>query len=164
MSFNSKRGVIITLFAAGSLLLAASCKHTPDYNQVKKQVLDLHDKVMADGGRAEGDEMQFERLLKSGLKQLKIDQPSLDTAAVRAQLLLLNKNLGNADDRMENWMHAYNNEFKGKTDQETLDYFTAEKLKIEKLDSLYKEALKPSADYLKKLNIQADTGMGKMKM
>jgi hypothetical protein len=164
MSFNSKRGVIITLFAAGSLLFAASCKHTPDYNQMKKQVLDLHDKVMADGGKAEGDEMQFDLLLKSGLKQLKIDQPSLDTAAVRAQLLLLNKKLGNADDRMENWMHVYNNEFKGKTDQETLDYFTAEKLKIEKLDSLYKDALKPSADYLKKLNIKADTGMGKMKM
>ena len=163
--FNfSKKGFLFALTAVFGLQLLISCKQKTDYTQIRKQVLDLHDKVMADGGKAEGDEMQFSTLQKSGLKQLKISQPGLDTAAVGEQILLLNKKLANADDQMENWMHAYNDDFKGKTDQETFDYFSAEKLKVEKLDSIYKDALKPADDYLKKLNIAPDKGMSKMKM
>ena len=163
--FNfSIKGVLFALIAVFGLQLLISCKQKTDYTQIKKQVLDLHDKVMADGGRAEADEMQFSTLLKSGLKQLKVSEPRLDTAAAREQMLLLNKQLSNADDQMENWMHAYNDDFKGKTDQETFDYFSAEKTKVEKLDSIYKDALKPADDYLKKLNITPDKGISKMKM
>jgi hypothetical protein len=159
-----KPGALIVLTVLACTLSLNSCDNKTHYDKVRKQVLDLHDKVMADGGKAENYEMQFDTLLKSGLKQLKISQPSLDTAVARTQIQILNKNLGNADNQMENWMHAYNNNFKGKSDQETFHYFTAEKLKIAHIDSIYNETIKPAYNYLEKLNIKPDTIMGKMKM
>jgi len=163
----SKRRAVIVLTAVSSLIFIASCKNKADYQTPRKEVLELHDKVMADGGKAENKEMQFDSLLKSGLKQLKLNQPALDTAAARTQINALNKQLGNADEQMENWMHAYNNDFKGRTEQETIDYFTAEKGKISKVDSLYKDALKSAGTYLKQLKIKPDTSThmdSKMKM
>lgn len=163
----SKKCSVTAVTAICSLIFITSCKNKADYQTARKQVLNLHDKVMADAGKAESNEMQFNALLKSGLKQLKLNQPALDTVAGRTQITALNKELGNADDQMENWMHAYNNDFKGKTDQEALDYFNNEKTKVLKIDSLYKGALKSSDTYLKQLNIKPDTSMhmdSKMKM
>jgi len=145
--------------AVCSLIFISACKNKVDYTDAQKQVLAIHDKVMADGGKAEGKEMQFNALLKSGLKRVKLSQPALDTAAARFQIISLNKRLSDADDQMESWMHAYNNDFKGKTDQETLDYFSDQKTKVVKLDSLYQSALKLSDDYLKQLNIKPATTM-----
>jgi len=162
-----KRKVIIALTAISSLIYITSCKNKPDYQTERKQVLDLHDRVMTDGGKAENKEMLFDSLLKSGLKQLKLKRPALDTTAATTQIAALNKQLGDADEQMENWMHAYNNDFKGKTDQETMNYFIAEKGKISKVDSLYKEALRSADIYLKDLKIKPDTSAhmdSKMKM
>jgi hypothetical protein len=163
----SIRDSLIILTIISGLALITACKNKPDYKTARKQVLDLHDKIMNEGGFAENDEIKFDALLKSGLKQLKLKQPTLDTAAARTQITTLNKKLGTGDEQMENWMHAYNNDFKGKTDQETLDYFTSEKAKVLKIDSIYKDALKISGSYLKQLNINPDTSMhmdSKMKM
>jgi len=163
----SKRRAVIALTAISSLIFITSCKNKADYQTTRKEVLALHDKVMADGGKAENEEMQFDSLLKSGLKQLKLNQPALDTAAARTQITTLNKQLGNADEQMGNWMHAYNSDFKGKTDQETVDYFVAEKGKISKVDSLYKDALRSADNYFKQLKIKPDSSTrmdSKMKM
>jgi hypothetical protein len=163
----SKRDAGIALLVVCSFIFISACKNKPDYTDTRKQVLTTHDKVMTDGGKAEGKEMQFDALLKSGLKKIKLSQPALDTAAVRVQVISLNKKLTDADDQMESWMHAYNNDFKGKTDLETLDYFNAQKTKVAKLDSLYQAALKSSDDYLKQLDIKPAapaTSDHKMKM
>ena len=163
----SKRGEGIALLAICSFIFISACKNKANYTDTRKQVLAMHDKVMADGGKAEGKEMQFDALLKSGLKKIKLSQPLLDTTAARIQIISLNKKLSNADDQMESWMHIYNNDFKGKTDQEILDYFNDQKIKVAKLDSLYQSALKLSDDYLKQLNIKPAAAMAsdnKMKM
>lgn len=76
MFIISEKG-LITLFTTYKFLLAISYEHKSDYNQGRKQILDWQDKVLADGGKAKGDEMQFNALLKSGLKQLKAKQPLL---------------------------------------------------------------------------------------
>jgi hypothetical protein len=149
----SKKGAAM-LLAICSFIFISACKNKVDYTDTQKQVLAIHEKVMADGGKAEGKEMQFNALLKSGLKKIKVRQPALDTAAARVQIISLNKKLTDADDQMESWMHAYNNDFKGKTDQETLDYFNDQKARVAKLDSLYQSTLKLSDDYLKQLNIK----------
>jgi mannitol-specific phosphotransferase system IIBC component len=163
----SKKGTAMASLAICSFMFISACKNKADYTDAQKQVLAIHDKVMADGGRAEGKELQFNALLKSGLKKVKVSHPALDTAAERVQIISLNKKLSDADDQMESWMHAYNNDFKGKTDQETLDYFIDQKTKVAKLDSLYQSALKLSDDYLKQLNIKPTAAMAldhKMKM
>lgn len=158
----------MAVLAICNFIFFSACKNKADYTDTRKQVLAMHDKVMTDGGKAEGKEMQFNALLKSGLKKVKFSQPDLDTAAARKQIISLNKKLSDADDQMENWMHAYNNDFKGKTDQETLNYFNDQKTKVAKLDSLYQSALKLSDDYLKRLNIKPVTATmergSKMKM
>lgn len=163
MSISSKKSVLCALTAI-SMLFTVSCKHQTDYKQVRQQVLDLHDKVMNESGTAQGYMMQFDAILKSGLKTIKISQPTLDTAAVKSQIIALNKTLTDAHDEMDSWMHSYNNDFKGKTDQETITYFTNEKVKLDKLDSHFKEVIKSASDYLKQLNIKPDTHVSKMKM
>lgn len=161
----SKKSTVIALLAICSFIFIAACKNKADYTDIRKQVLAMHDKVMADEGKAEGKEMQFKILLKSGFKKVKLIQPGLDTVTVRAQINLLNMKLNDADDQMENWMCAYKNNFKGKTDQETLAYFNEQKIKVAKLDSLYQSALKQSDNYLNQLNIKpAVTSNTKMKM
>jgi len=162
----SKNTIITVLLSVCSFVLIISCNNKSDYTITQKQVLTLHDKVMNEAGRAEGNEIQLKSLLKAGFKTAKLNQPNLDTAAVRAQILTLNKNLSYADDQMENWMHAYNNNLKGKTDEETLSYFNSEKVKVEKLDSLYQSALRSAGDYLKQSNVKPEASMasGKMKM
>ncbi len=157
----------MALLAVCSFIFISACKNKIDYTEAQKQVLTMHDKVMTDGGKAEDKEMQFNALLKSGLNKVTVSQPALDTAAVRVQIISLNKELSDADDQMESWMHTYNNDFKGKTDQETLDYFIDQKAKVAKLDSLYQSALKLSDDYLKQLNIKPTAAIAldhKMKM
>ena len=163
----SKKGSLIALAAIYSLMFISSCKNKDDYQVAREKLLQQHDKVMEDSGNAESKEMQFDLLLKSGLKQLKLSQPLLDTAATRAQIIVLNKKLRNADNQMENWMHAYNNDFKGRTDREAFDYYTGEEVKVARLDSVYNQALKLADDYLKKIHIKPDSSLnmdGKMKM
>ncbi len=150
----SKKGTVMALLAICGFIFISACENKVDYKEAQKQVLATHDKVMTDGGKGEDKEMQFNALLKSGLKKIKTSQPALDTAAARVQIISLNKKLSDADDQMESWMHAYNNDFKGKTDQETLDYFNDQKTKVAKLDSLYQSALKLSDEYLKQLDIK----------
>ncbi|WP_461453109.1 hypothetical protein [Mucilaginibacter sp.] len=163
----SIRYYLISLIILCAPIVISSCKHDADYLAARKQVLDIHDKIMNEDGMAENDEIRFNALLKSGLKQLKLRQAGLDTSLTRIQINALNKKLGYADDQMESWMHAYNNDFKGKTSQETLEYFTAEKIEVLKIDSLYKDVLKASGNYLKQLKIKPDTSVhmdSKMKM
>ena len=151
--------IAMALLAIVNLFIITSCTRHADYTITRKQVLDLHDKVMAESGRAESEEMQFNTLIKSGLKKIMLNKPGLDTVAAKFQIILLNKTLIAADDQMENWMHTYNNDYKGKTDQETLNYFNTEKFKVAKLDSLYQTTLKSSGDYLKQLNIKPASSM-----
>lgn len=154
----------------GLLTIAAiisSCKQNADFKAIRKQVLDQHDQIMIDGERAMNNKMKLDTLAMTGLLKIKEMQPALDTAVEQQHIKAITKQLNAADEQMNDWMHNFSADAKGKNDDEATRYFTAEKIKVQQLDSVYKAVLKASGDYLKKFNIRADnaeSGHMKMKM
>ncbi|MNY82604.1 hypothetical protein D3C86_2248100 [compost metagenome] len=55
-----------------------------------------------------------------------------------------------AEDSMNDWMHKFEPDVTGKSNDEAIQYFEAEKAKIATIDSLYKVEIKVSGEYLSK--------------
>ncbi len=140
-----KRLSYILLLCAG----LASCKSQPDYKESREEVIKVHDVVMADQGKVVDQQMQLEALLKD-MVALKQKYPALDTLKEKDSIIILHKNLNRAEEAMNTWMHEFEPDISGKSNQEAVAYFQAEKLKIEKVDTLFKTELKRASDYLGK--------------
>ena len=140
--------IIISLVVS---VITQSCESNPDFKIIRQQVLDGHDQLMSVSEQAMNMKIMLDTL---DLVQLKQAHPELDTVAERAALLQLSESLGNADDRMSDWMHNFNTDFKGSPDQAAAAYFIDQKKKVAQLDSLYKSRIGAANDYLKKFNIK----------
>jgi len=131
-------------------ILAVACALKQDYKAERDEVMKFHDVVMEDHGVVVNNQMKLDSLLKD-LKGLKKSQPSLDTAAARKEMEQLKSSLGTAEDRMNDWMHQFEPDVTGKSNEEAIKYFKEEKVKITRIDSLYKQEIKTSGAYLDKL-------------
>jgi hypothetical protein len=126
------------------VLLLSACKTEPDAKAIKKEVLNIHDKLMMDGGKVMTNKMKLDSVLKSD--KIKSPQDSLNVAN-------LITSLNQADERMMDWMHGFKDDFKGKTEQEDLAYYKSEMVKIRKVEDDYIKVTKASDSVLKKYNI-----------
>lgn len=154
---------IILLISAGIIAgFLQSCSRKPDYQIVRQQVLDQHDRLMITGEKA----MNIRALLDTlDLKTIKHAHPELDTSAERKHIRLLGRSLDSADNRMSDWMHEFKADFKGNTGQDALSYFTAEKEKVNRLDTLYQQGINAAGTYLERFNMRYETAHnGAMKM
>jgi len=131
-------------------ILAVACTPKPDYKAERDEVMKFHDVVMQDHGVVVNNQMKLDSLLKN-LTGLKKSRPSLDTAAARKEMEQLKSSLGTAEDRMNDWMHQFEPDVTGKSNEEAIKYFKEEKSKITRIDSLYKQEIKTSGAYLDKL-------------
>ncbi|MFC4210688.1 hypothetical protein ACFOWA_05825 [Pedobacter lithocola] len=125
-------GVITCLFNA--------CKTEPDAQAVRKEVLNIHDKLMMDGEKVIKNKMKLDSVLKSD----KIHSSS-DSVKVADLIVRLNK----ADENMMDWMHFFKDDFKGRTKQEELDYYKSEMIKIRAVEDEYIKVTKVSDSVLK---------------
>ncbi len=147
------------LFPVVALCALQACQQEPDYKAVRQQVIDLHDKLMGDDEKAMRNQMKLDTLITpAGLHQLKQTQPQLDTAMAKQQMSALIKQLQQADDAMNDWMHRFNPDVQGQNNQQAVSYFNTEKKKVVHLDGLFKAAIQNSSAYLNKLNVKTDTG------
>lgn len=134
------------------MLLAAttvSCMQEKDYKVSRDEVMKLHDLVMADQSRIVDNQMKADTLL-GNLSALKIKFPDLDTIAAQDTLRMVSLNLARAEEAMNTWMHEFEPDVTGKSNEQAISYFVAEKLKIASIDSMYKAELKISDAYLNK--------------
>jgi hypothetical protein len=138
-----------TTLALFSLLIIQACQHAPDFTAVRQQVLDLHDKTMAYSERSMNYHIQMDTLHFDHLKQI---FPDLDTVAEKKQIAVLEKSLDATDNEMNDWMHAFDADLQNKSPKEALDYYTAEKLKIEQLVSRYEKVMTDADKYLQHVN------------
>ena len=136
---------------AGIVLLAvlAACQQVTDYKAVRDDVMKFHDIVMADHGIIIDNQMKLDTLLKD-FKALKEAFPEMDTLKERAAMTALKLELVKAEDAMNNWMHQFEPDVTGKSNEEAVKYFKAEKKKIADIDSVYKQEIKISREYLLK--------------
>jgi len=158
MKHNIIKQSTINLFAVLSfILLLQACNHQPDYKAARDQV-NLHDELMGDDGRAMNDKAKLKSLATpSALHNLKSTQPQTDTATEKTHITTMIKQLDSVSNAMSDWMSQFNPDVQGKSDQQAVDYFKAEKIKVNKLDSSYKVILKASDAYLAKFHVKADS-------
>ncbi|MCX2474564.1 hypothetical protein OQZ33_09515 [Pedobacter sp. MC2016-05] len=128
------------------LLFFAACKTEPDANAVKKEVLNIHDKLMMDGEKVVKNRIKLDSILKSG--RIKSLEDSLKMANLINQL---NK----ADERMMDWMHFFKDDFRGKNEQENMAYYKLQMIKVRAIEDQYIQVTKVSDSVLKNYNIKS---------
>lgn len=136
-------GILIIIFAL------AACKPQTDYKTTRDEVIKLHDVVMADQGKVVSREIQITEMLKD-LKALKTTNPAIDTLVEKDSLRAIHSRLSKADEAMNDWMHQFEPDVTGKSNEEAVKYFEAEKLKIQRVDTLFKQEIKGADAYLSK--------------
>lgn len=142
---NLKRSVGVFFLS----MAAMACTPKSDYKVVRDEVMKLHDVVMADHDKIISNQMRLDTLLKD-MKNLKMKYPETDTAKEKVEISALVTKLTHAEDSMNDWMHRFEPDVTGKSNDEAVAYFKAEKAKIAKIDSLYKVELQVSGGYLNK--------------
>jgi hypothetical protein len=135
----------ITMFATVFL----ACKPAVDYKQKREEVIKYHDVVMADAGQVVDKQMRLTSMLKD-LGGLKAKNPEIDTLVEKDSILAVRAKLNRADEAMNDWMHHFEPDVTGKSNAESIAYFEAEKLKIQRVDSLFKQEIRFADRYLSK--------------
>lgn len=130
--------------------LTTACRNEPDYKVVRADVVALHDKLMADGEKAIHNKMALDTF---AIRELP-NRMDLDTAAERRQIIKLMNLLDEADESMMDWMQDFKADVEGMSNAKAVEYFRAEKVKLVKMDSLYKAALDGSEAYLKRFGVK----------
>ena len=102
------------------------------------EVIKTHDLVMAKDEQLMQNKMQLDTLLKVN------KSPQVIGMGIQLQ-----KDLALADSKMEDWMHNFDAENKGKSHQELMDYLAGQKKQIEAIDKQLSLAVNASGQFLK---------------
>jgi hypothetical protein len=137
------------LTTAMFLTIFIACKPEVDYKQKREEVIKYHDVVMADAGHVVDKQMRLTGMLKD-LAALKAKNPGIDTLVEKDSILAVQAKLNQADEAMNDWMHRFEPDVTGKSNAEAIAYFEAEKVKIQRVDSLFKQEIKFADRYLSK--------------
>jgi len=131
-----KKTLLIVLTA---FVLFGCSNKKAEKSAVMDQVMKVHEKVMEVDGQVIANRMKLDTLLKD------------NTLAAKDTALQLNKKLTAAEDAMEDWMHKFDYEQKGKSDEEVIAYMNNQKKLIMTIDSQLNIAVTESNLYLKKI-------------
>ncbi|WP_316826896.1 hypothetical protein [Pedobacter miscanthi] len=130
-------------------VLFFSCKTEPDSKAIRKEVLNIHDKLMIDGEKVVKNKMKLDKILIS-------DQVKLAPDAVleKQKINDLITRLNATDEKMMDWMHFFKDDFKGKTEQEDLDYYKTEMVKIRAVEDGYIKVTRESDSLIKAYQVK----------
>jgi len=126
----------------------AACKTEPNAEAVRKEVLNIHDKLMIDGEKVVKNKMKLDTVLLSD--QLK---KSSDSATSKQQVRDIIARLNAADEKMMDWMHFFKDDFKGKNEQEDLEYYKSQMVKVRQVEDSYIKVTRESDSVLKVYNV-----------
>lgn len=136
----------------GAMLLAitaVACTQPVDYKKERDAVMKFHDVVMGDHSMIVNYQMKLDTI-QQNMAALKTKHPEIDTLKEKETITALLKDLAAAEDSMNDWMHKFEPDITGKSNEEAIQYFQKEKAKIVAVDSLYKKEIKSSEDYFSK--------------
>ncbi|MFD0794100.1 hypothetical protein ACFQZX_10760 [Mucilaginibacter litoreus] len=111
--------------------------------ELLNEVIHVHDRVMGKDELIMINKMKLDTVIKRN------QSPDLVAKATS-----LRAALDTADTRMENWMHNFDAENKGKNHEEIIAYLTDQKKQIEAIDSNFNRAVKTADTFIKQNNIK----------
>ena len=129
---------LLLAVSVGSVLAGCSDKKAQKETALD-EVIKVHNKVMSADEHLMKNKMTLDTLVTK------------DTSAARDTAVLLRSRLATADIAMEIWMHKFDPDFKGKTDDETLTYLNDQKKQVMSIDSQINAAIKASDIYIQKV-------------
>ena len=138
----------ITFAICALVIFFSACKTEPNAKAIRKEVLNIHDKLMIDGEKVVKNKMKLDTLLLS--EQLNA-LPDSTTSKQKVRDLITR--LNQADEKMMDWMHFFKDDFKGKTEQEDLEYYKSQMIKIREVEDGYIKVTRASDSVLKIYNI-----------
>jgi len=141
--FMMKRFLCVLAVAVGAI----GCTPTVNYKTERDEVMKFHDVVMQDHGVLVDNQMKLDSMLKD-LPALKKKFPGLDTAKEKVVIQSTLESLVKAEELMNDWMHKFEPDITGKSNEDASVYFKTERKKIGTIDSLYKARIKSSNAYL----------------
>lgn len=125
-----------------ALLLSCLIWSCTDPKKQEKELLDkviaVHDKVMAKESQLMKNKMQLDTMLKAVVVP---DAKQSMTNMIRS--------LDSTDANMEDWMHKFDAENKGKSHEEIMTYLTDQQLKIDTIAKHFDAAITASDTYIK---------------
>lgn len=125
--------LVITAFIG--LSLSACNNDKKQEENLKTDLLKVHDKVMAHDDQLMKNKMQLDSLLKL---------PAKDTVDIKA----INLKLTAAEEAMDTWMGNFKPDFVGKSHDEIMKYYSDQKKGIMSVDSQMNVAVTESGKYL----------------
>ena len=129
------------LFTAVSLLSVVLFSCADGKKQEKdlfNEVIKVHDQVMAKEEVLMTNKMQLDTLIKENKKP-----------GINAEATQLVKQLDSVDTSMENWMHNFDAENKGKSHNEIITYLTDQKKQIDAIDKQFNTTIAASSTFIK---------------
>jgi GTPase involved in cell partitioning and DNA repair len=128
---------IIAVFFLSFIIF--SCSDTKKQEKdLFNEVIKVHDRVMGKDQLIMVNKMQLDTLIKQN-----------KSPEITAQATQHSKALEAADTNMENWMHNFDAENKGKSHDEIIAYLTDQKKKIDAIDSSFNVTVAAASKFIK---------------
>ncbi len=119
------------------IIFLTNCSPSEDYKTIRKEVLTIHDEVMAHSELTYHEGKKLDTLL-SQMDSLQKVNSALDTVTFKKEITALKSQFSKAENNMESWMRNFDVDLGNKSKDEAINYFKKEKQKIQDLDSMYK--------------------------
>ncbi|WP_158798046.1 hypothetical protein [Pedobacter sp. L105] len=126
-----------------------ACTQQVNYKTERDEVMKFHDIVMEDHTKLVNNQIKLDEMLKH-LKVLKQQFPAIDTLKEKEAIKNVLTSLNHTEDLMNDWMHKFEPDVTGKSNEDAVKYFKGERVKIGRIDSIYKIEVKSSDVYLSK--------------
>jgi len=143
MTINKTLSLLILSFCI------IACQQKENRKELRSEVIKLHDEVMAKNSEVVSLQMKLDTLIRD-IDSLKSASPERDTLSLKKDLQKLMAGLKMAEEGMNEWMHQFEPDTEGKTEDESSSYFQEEKKKLQRIDSLYDTSTKQTKEFLKK--------------
>ncbi len=132
------------------LFTLCACQNSKSSADKLDELMHLHDEVMAKNDQLVHQQMAIDSLLKNKTALTAVNTPA-DTAALRTQLVDQLKNLKSAEEKMNEWMYAFDPDISKKNKEEADKYITSEENKLTTIDSIYNIQLRNAELLLKQV-------------
>lgn len=131
----------LLLSVSALLVLLATACNTNDHSnqqQLQDEMIAVHDEVMPMMSTFAHNSMAIDSIL-THFKEIKIENPEIDTTEQKEKLTALKVKLDHANDSMNDWMHDLNLDFDKMSKEEVKEYLEQQRSKVDDINKQFKE-------------------------